>query len=653
MIKNYLKKHISIENRKKIKSILESIKGFWQTTKIDHKSREEWSKPNSTNIDIIHFSVISWSYRFQRPQHLSKLLSNDHRIFYVETELTPGRIKKNTPFICKYISPNIFKINLAATRELFIYSEALSSKDKAILISSIKNLIKNAKIKNPVAIIDHPFWASIVNELSMPIIYDCMDSHQNFSDSSKDVFNLEKTLFTNTNQTIVTSKYLQNYAKKYTASPISLIPNAGDFNHFSQLNKLTLPADLINIKTPIIGYYGAISEWFDTKILEDIAIKHNDKSIVLIGLVSNNKVLELSSKYSNIYLLGEKTYDSLPSYLKYFDVCIIPFILSDLIKATHPVKIFEYLAAGKPVVLTKLPEILNLNYLYFSTQSNFSANIQIALNEKNKFIKQRQEIAKKNTWLTRANDYKKIIQQFFPKVSIIILSYHHPDLIKQTLDSIFNNSFYPNIEVIVVDNNSDQSTVKLLKTYKNIKLILNKTNYGFAKGNNIGLEIATGDYLIVLNNDVVVTPGWISRLLYHVQKPGVGLVGPVTNSIGNEAKIDYDLTNYSEYTSSHWGETLEVKNIAAFCWIMSKNTYQTIGNFDEIFGKGMFEDDDYCKRVITNHQKILIADDVFIYHFGGASFKQIPSPEYQKLFKDNKEKFEKKWHTKWIPHHYR
>jgi GT2 family glycosyltransferase len=237
-------------------------------------------------------------------------------------------------------------------------------------------------------------------------------------------------------------------------------------------------------------------------------------------------------------------------------------------------------------------------------------------------------------------------------------------MVINTINSILNRSFYPNFELIVVDNNSDSKTKNTLLSFSHIpkvKLIFNPKNYGFSKGNNIGLKQATGDYLILINNDVLVTPGWINRLINHYQYD-TGLVGPVTNSIGNEAKIDIDYNPFEikdlekqafKYTSAHWGETLENNTIAAFCWIMSKSIYTKIGDLDERFGRGFFEDDDYCLRVRNAGYKVLIANDTFIHHYGGTSFKQIQSQEYQNLFNENKLKFEDKWNTKWIPHQYR
>lgn len=667
------KKYIPLTLRKNIKSRV--IATIYQKSifKLPLPIKNEWQRyrRTDTSIDFLNFSVIAWNFRYQRPQQIAtQFAKKGHRVFYIKNEFTPGIIENGyAPFLVEKITNNIYEITLSASRNLFIYDDKPTRLDIEIMMASIKNLINCASIINPIAKLDHPFWANLADKISMPIIYDCMDNHQGFTDTGKHLLAIEQKLFRQAEMTLVSSHSLKKVAENNKSNNTTLIPNAGDFNHFSVAKKQIVPKpkDLPSINRPIIGYYGAIAEWFDTTILEDIARTHSDKSIVLIGQVTNAKVEKLSQKYKNIYLLGEKKYQELPAYLSYFDVCTIPFIINDLIKATHPVKVYEYLAAGKPIVTTNMPEISDLSKnIYMSSIKDFSKNITKALAEKDKHIKERQLVAKQNTWLNRTDQLlAQVNKLFFPKISIIILSYNHPDMMKLTADSVLDRSFYPNMETIIVDNASKPDTVSLLKKYKDrktVKLILNDTNYGFAKGNNIGLEIATGEYFILLNNDVVVTPGWLSRLVYHIRKQNIGLVGPVTNSIGNEAKIDikYDFNNQKElettsrkYTSAHWGETLNQKCIAAFCWIMSKDSYHKLGGLDERYGRGMFEDDDYCKSILKNNQKILCAEDVFIHHFGGASFGQIVSEEYKKLFNDNKQKFEKKWHTKWIPHQYR
>ena len=632
-----------------------------------------YSKRSSNKIDFIIFGITSFDYRVQRPQHLAyEMAKLGHRVFYIENEFIFNILPlyKGAPFKVKKILKNIYVVNLAAKKDLFIYKDIPTKRDKEILISSIKNLISNAKLINPIAKIDHPFWAEIVNELGMPIIYDCMDEHSGFKENSGRMKELERETLLKSCGVIVSSKLLEKKVRNNRINNILMLKNAGDFYHFNNINKrkFKVPEDISGIKKPIIGYYGAISDWLDLNILEKIAGNYSYCSIVLIGRVGNSSLYKLTRKYKNIYLLGEKPYSILPDYLEQFDVCTIPFIINDLIKATDPVKIYEYFAAGKPVVTTAIPQLDEFrDILYMANNANsFSDKIGIALEENNKGLKNKRiEIAKRNTWEERGKVLNKWVNKIlFPKASIVIVSYNNPEIIKGCIKSVLERSFYPNFEIIVVDNASNKKTQNVLDSLekdKRIRVIRNKQNYGFAKGNNIGLHRAIGEYIILLNNDTLITPGWISRLIYHANKKDVGLVGPVTNNIGNEAKIDikYNPRNRKDmedeackYIYSHWGKTMELKNIAAFCWIMSKATYKKIGDFDEIFGKGLFEDDDYCMRIRKQGLRILVADDAYVHHWGGSSTKW-ESIEYRKLLEKNRKKFEDKWKIKWTPHKYR
>jgi cellulose synthase/poly-beta-1,6-N-acetylglucosamine synthase-like glycosyltransferase len=139
----------------------------------------------------------------------------------------------------------------------------------------------------------------------------------------------------------------------------------------------------------------------------------------------------------------------------------------------------------------------------------------------------------------------------FPKVSILILTYNNLLINHLCLKSVYCNTAYPNFEVVVVDNASSDETPSWLKsfarTHPNLKVILNTENKGFAAGNNLAVKEASGEYLIFLNNDTVVTRGWVERLLSQVQRdPTIGLIGPVTNATGNEARIPVDYTTPAE-----------------------------------------------------------------------------------------------------------
>ena len=135
------------------------------------------------------------------------------------------------------------------------------------------------------------------------------------------------------------------------------------------------------------------------------------------------------------------------------------------------------------------------------------------------------------------------------------------------------------------------------------------------------------------------------------------MIGPVTNSASNEAMIPVsydaivDLDLFArEYTQAHSGETFEISVLAFFCAAIRADLFHEIGPLDERFGLGMFEDDDYAERIRISGHKVICAEDVYIHHWGGASFLQLDRYEYLMLFRENRRKFETKWHKTWKPH---
>lgn len=252
-----------------------------------------------------------------------------------------------------------------------------------------------------------------------------------------------------------------------------------------------------------------------------------------------------------------------------------------------------------------------------------------------------------------------------PKVSIIVLTYNNLLINQICLRSIYCNTTYPNFEVIVVDNASIDGTPDWLKShaknYSNMKLILNPDNRGFAAGNNQAVRKAAGEYLVFLNNDTIVTQGWVKKLLAHIHSdPKIGLVGPVTNAIGNEARI---LVNYNtpaemevfaaDLACTMRMQSFDIRMLAFYCIMTSKGQYESLGGLDERFSVGMFEDDDLAIRYHQKGLRVICAEDVFIHHFQGLSFGKLASEEYQKIFEANRKKYEEKWGRAWQPYKFR
>jgi GT2 family glycosyltransferase/Flp pilus assembly protein TadD len=193
---------------------------------------------------------------------------------------------------------------------------------------------------------------------------------------------------------------------------------------------------------------------------------------------------------------------------------------------------------------------------------------------------------------------------------------------------------------------------KLNETNASIKIINNNINAGFPKAVNQGISISKGEYIVLLNNDAVVTSGWLDRMISVAESDNTyGMVGPISNSVSwnqidKEAKYD-SLEDMKRYASSikekNRNQIEEFPRIAFLCVLIKQEVIQKIGGLDERFTPGNYEDDDYCLRAQIAGFKTVIAKDVFVHHFGSKSFTQEGNDKYLELLGLNKTKFIKKW----------
>src|SRR6185437_4344832 len=375
----------------------------------------------------------------------------------------------------------------------------------------------------------------------------------------------------------------------------------------------------------------------------------------------------------NVAFLGEKPYRELTHYLHGFDVCIIPFRLTELIQATNPVKVYEYLCAGKPVIATDMPELRLLPeglVQIAKSPAEFERRIAATLAEAGKprsekqAIERRRNWAMQHSWTLRARTLADAVARHSPRVSVVILCYNNLDFTRACLASLFAFSEYPELEIICVDNASDDGTDAFLREsaarHPELRAIRNPRNLGFAAGNNVGIRAATGEIVVLLNNDTYATRGWVRDLIRPLLlDPGIGMTGPLTKMIGNEQKIAINYANMTEmareaasFTARRRRQRLEVETLAFFCVAIRKDVFAKAGLLDESYTVGFFEDDDFCRRARTAGYRLAICDDVFIHHHLSASFAQLARGEKAALMRKNRKIFERKW-GKWTPHRYR
>jgi len=269
-----------------------------------------------------------------------------------------------------------------------------------------------------------PFQVDYLNVLKAKLkVFDCYDEYAAQSNSiyfrtKKELMKKENKILQHVDLTFVVS-YLLYKNKQPGARKIYVIPNAVDVDHFAKaaVNATIFAEDIIHIPHPIIGFHGNLSDRIDIDLLDWLAERNKEWSFVLVGgkddYMKNKLILMEFAERKNVYLLGKKSYEDLPGYLKAFDVCLIPFRRDDLFSLScSPLKLYEYLATGKPIVSTNLAGVSCFDSLVRIAQNNneFEKHIGEALREGFECHEMRMKIAKNHSWKKRANKVQDTLE---------------------------------------------------------------------------------------------------------------------------------------------------------------------------------------------------------------------------------------------------
>jgi GT2 family glycosyltransferase/tetratricopeptide (TPR) repeat protein/SAM-dependent methyltransferase len=236
--------------------------------------------------------------------------------------------------------------------------------------------------------------------------------------------------------------------------------------------------------------------------------------------------------------------------------------------------------------------------------------------------------------------------------SIVILTHNQLAYTRLCVDSIRQYTDEP-YELIFVDNASRDATVTYLQSLRcqgGVKVLTNRENRGFPAASNQGIQAAAGSQILLLNNDCVVTTGWLGRMLRALHSdPHIGLVGPCSNCVSGEQQVPvrYDDLSGLDGFAWDWGKAnnrllSDSDRLIGFCLLIRREVVNRIGLLDERFGIGCFEDDDYCRRALRAGFRAVIARDSFVHHFGGRTFLG-SGVDFAGLMERNQELFRSKW----------
>lgn len=331
---------------------------------------------------IVFENNFDWNgIMMQRPQQMALHFPENVLFFYHSSQITTYQ----------KIKDNLYLINLNVFRELL--------QEKLVHISSCYLMLYSTDYV-PIKRIDdylaHHFQIiyEYVDDLSEEL---CGNAYEKLLTNYRYLVSLPNVYID-----VTATKLLENIKKDNPSAKVKLITNGCDYEHFSK-KKLAIPDDMKNIlkkKNPIIGYYGALASWFDYSLINALA-KTGKYEIVLIGQKYDKSFDHQSLESVHIHYLGKKEYKELPNYLQTFDVCMIPFLVNDITLSTSPVKLFEYMSGGKPIVTTDLPECHKYqSVLVSSSKDTFLENIDKALKLKDDvvYLELLKKEALANTW---------------------------------------------------------------------------------------------------------------------------------------------------------------------------------------------------------------------------------------------------------------
>lgn len=389
---------------------------------------------------IICYSTDPWG-DMKRPGQLMRRLSERVQVLYVEPALSFTSVIKNwqtalgaasrerlrrglsgrTDEVLPGIRVLTSLVTVPPHRLSFVPSPSLlgrvSERQHRAAADRARRAAKRLGMSSPVIWTSYP--APLIGWLGgerSVIVYDCMDRWTDFPDAIANprwqglVKGYERELLDRADVVFCSAAGLFDSKRRTAKGAVVLLRNGADVEHFLPRGR-PVPDDIARLPRPIIGYVGALAEWVDFELLRSVALLRQDWSLVLVGPVFRGAssgdagALRPISGLPNVHLLGPRPYSDVPAYLEAFDVATIPFRLNGLTEDTNPIKVYEYLAAGVPVVSTRLPELLTLpDVRLASNGAEFVEQCEAARLERfdRNRISHRVEVAERNSWEARA-----------------------------------------------------------------------------------------------------------------------------------------------------------------------------------------------------------------------------------------------------------
>lgn len=330
--------------------------------------------PSTTVYDILCFSHLRWDFVFQRPQHLLSRFSKERRVFFIEE---PTYHDGAASFRISERDGGVTVMLPVLPHGCDVEAELKSLLDKFVSDENIENFVTWYYTPMMLGWSDHLEPEAVV--------YDCMDELAAFKNAPAELREMESRLFELADLVFTGGRSLYE-SKKNQHSAVYCFPSSIDVKHFARaMNANSEPADQAPIANPRIGFFGVIDERTDIDLLRQAASLRPEWQFVMLGPVVKISEDDLP-KAANIHYLGGKDYKVLPDYISGWDVAMMPFAINESTRFISPTKTPEYLAAGRPVVSTRITDVVapygEAGLVHIAdTAEEFVAAIETAMNE--------------------------------------------------------------------------------------------------------------------------------------------------------------------------------------------------------------------------------------------------------------------------------
>jgi O-antigen biosynthesis protein len=543
---------------------------------------------------VVFLGTLNWSVKWQRAHHLARELARrGHRVVYMEPELVPGA----PDFVARVRAEVPEGVTIAAlpSQRLEYVTHPWSAADNERILHGLLSVVDSMRLRCPVLLVQSPLWQPVVSlmveETDFPVVYDCVDEHRAWPTHDRErVGAAEEQVVAAARLVTAPSATL---AERLQASHphVRHVGNGCDPEHFAA-GLRGAGALRPGIEGPIAGYVGDLSPWvFDADLVAEVAGRCPDWTFAIVG-PAQEEVSRRLAPCANVVEVGQVPYRELPDYVADFDVAILPFRENEVTRPVEPVKLWEYLAAGRPVVATPLPLLLGLGECVrpAAGAEEFAASIR-ELGERPPDPGPGRALAEAASWSRRVDDLHPHLLAVTPSLDIVVIARGDPP--ERLLASLERDDSHPG-RTIVADAREG----------------------GVAAAVNRAVASGRGRFVLLLAEDVLLPAGGTLALVHALARSrATGVVVPATTGGAGREPIPAQLDGLLRARVEKLGAVrAEVPSPDLSALVVRREHWEAVGGLDELApdpGAALAE------AIRGLHRRVECCQDAIVYRSAG------------------------------------